>query len=513
MRELFERDAPRYDGANFPSPRPFQVTAHEALREGIRQGHRRQCVMAPTGAGKLYLGLRVCHDALLKGRRALFVCDRTTLINQASEVADGYGLNAHGVIQADHIRTDLSLPFQIASVQTLASRGWPTADVIVVDECHALYKSWVDHVMNTSAAVIGLSATPFAKGMGRIFTNHVNATTMAELVATGILTPMRIYSCTRPDMTGAATAGGEWTDAAAAERGMAIVGDVVAEWSKLASDRKTIVFGATIAHCEEICRQFNEAGIMAAVFTSHTKPDERKALLDEYKKPDSALRVLISVEALAKGFDVPDVGCVCDCRPLRKSLSTAIQMWGRGLRASPTTGKEDCILLDFSGNIVRFAADFERIYHHGLESLDAGEKLDKSIRRESDEKEIKTCPACGFSPFAGRCMSCGHEVKKKSLVEHEAGEMREIRLGKTKYADDAVHLWEQVATYARENARADSTAERMYGRAWHLYRDIAGVEPPRAFRLETAATVPITAAVRNKIRQLNIRFAKGKKAA
>ena len=47
----------------------------------------------------------------------------------------------------------------------------------------------------------------------------------------------------------------------------------------------------------------------------------------------------------------------------------------------------------------------------------------------------------------------------------------------------------------------------------HLYRDIAGVEPPRAFRLETAATVPITAAVRNKIRQLNIRFAKGKKAA
>ncbi|NMG46578.1 helicase [Azoarcus communis] len=508
MRELFEYEAPSYEGAAFPPPRPFQITAHEALREGVRQGHRRQCVMAPTGAGKLYLGLRVCHEALLKGRRALLVCDRTTLIDQASDVADRYGLS-HSVIQADHWRTDLSLPFQIASVQTLASRGWPSADVIVIDECHALYKTWVDHVMQTSAAVVGLSATPFAKNMGQIFSNLVSAATMAELVAAGILTPMRIYSCTKPNMAGAATSGGEWTDAAAAERGMEIIGDVVAEWSKIASDRKTIVFGATIAHCEELCRQFNEAGVMAAVFSAHTKPEERKALLDEYKKPDSALRVLVSVEALAKGFDVPDVGCVCDCRPLRKSLSTAIQMWGRGLRASPSTGKKDCVLLDFSGNIVRFAADFERIYHHGLESLDAGERLDKAIRRESDEKEVRACPACGFSPFAGRCMSCGHEVKKKSLIEHEPGEMREIRIGKTKYADDAMHLWEQVVAYARENSMPD----KQFGRAWHLFKDIAGVEPPRSFRVETAAEVPVTAAVRNKIRSLNIRFAKGRRAA
>lgn len=509
MIELFDYEAPNYEGASFPPPRPFQITAHEALREGIRQGHRRQSVMAPTGAGKLYLGLRVCHEALLKGRRALFVCDRTTLIDQASAVADSYGLSAHGVIQADHWRTDLSLPLQLGSVQTLASRGWPSADVIVIDECHALYKTWVDHVMQTSAAVVGLSATPFAKGMGRIFTRHINTVTMADLVADGTLVPMRVFSGTKPNMTGAATAGGEWTDAAAAERGMAIVGDVALEVSRIAPDRKTIAFASTVAHCEELCRQLNEADIAAAAFTSRTKPEERKALLDEFKKPDSALRVLVSVEALAKGFDVPDVGCVCDCRPLRKSLSTALQMWGRGMRASPSTGKKDCILLDFSGNIVRFAADFERIYHHGLESLDAGEKLDKTIRRDTDGKEAKACPACGYSPFAGRCMSCGHEAQRKSLIEHEPGELREIRFGKTKYADDAMHLWEQVVAYARENSMPD----KQFGRAWHLFKDIAGVEPPRSFRVETAAEVPVTAAVRNKIRSLNIRFAKGRRAA
>jgi superfamily II DNA or RNA helicase len=44
--------------------------------------------MAPTGAGKTYLGLRICNEAMQKGKRAVFLCDRTTLINQTSTVAD-----------------------------------------------------------------------------------------------------------------------------------------------------------------------------------------------------------------------------------------------------------------------------------------------------------------------------------------------------------------------------------------------------------------------------------------
>jgi len=129
---------------------------------------------------------------------------------------------------------------------------------------------------------------------------------------------------------------------------------VVAEWVKFGEGRKTIAFGASIAYCEALAGRFNEAGILADVFTSKTDEATRERLLEEFRKPDSAIRVLISVEALAKGFDVEDIGCVIDARPLRKSLSTAIQMWGRGLRSSPGTGKTDCILLDHSGNVLRF---------------------------------------------------------------------------------------------------------------------------------------------------------------
>ncbi len=810
MLELF--DAPNYASATFPAPRPFQVEAHERLRAGRRAGHKNQLIMAPTGAGKSYLGLRIIHEALSRGKRAIFVCDRTTLINQTSEVADSYGLSAHSVLQSNHWRFDRSLPFQIASAQTLARREWPDADVIVIDEAHTQLSVWTEHIQSCRASVVGLSATPFSVGLGKLFSNLINATTMHELTESGVLVPMKVYSCTRPDMRGAETAGGEWTERAAEERGMGIVGDVVSEWVKYGQGRKTIVFGSTIAHCEELCRQFNEVGVMASVFTSQTTATERQLLLAEYKKPDSMLRVLISVEALAKGFDVKDVGCVVDCRPLRKSLSTAIQMWGRGLRSSPETGKTDCILLDHciatgqrvlthrglvcieeillsdklwdghefvahkgvisrgikpviqyagltatadhpvktaqgwrtlgqcadeqariittgvgrtalrerdgyftgpalagaagaairscalrvrglwvslgnlahelagraheglsslqsagavskmavcagaqheaalyesegspvqglrrqgdrvpfrlrdhlrtvgagqpwhtggtggggvgpqgqqralragehsvvhsaaeheqhasqqvdsadaqipaapsgsalrrciaagaaflwsfvrgnrgavgeaftqterevwdvldcgprnsftcegllvhnSGNILRFAEDYSRIFFNGLDSLDMGEKLDKTIRRDDEEKEVVACPSCGFKPFARRCIACGFEPKSASLVEHEPGEMREVMIGKTKLADDRRHLWEQVCTYAK----AHSAPEKQRGRASHLFRDMVGVWPPRDWDIDTTPNVVITRPVLNKIKQKNIAFSK-----
>jgi superfamily II DNA or RNA helicase len=494
-----------YENVSFPALRPFQSVAHKALQDGFRAGHKNQLIMAPTGGGKTLLAMWVIHEALRKGKRVIFLCDRTTLINQTSEVADSIGLQHHGILQANHWRRN-SLPFQIASVQTIAKRGyWPSVDLLVVDECHSLYSAWTEFAVTTKAAVIGLSGTPFSTGLGKIFTNLINATTMHELTKSGVLVPMRVFSCTKTNMIGAATAGGEWTDRAAEERGMEIIGDVVSEWIKFGENRKTIVFGSTIKHCQELCRQFINAGVMAAVFTSETTATEREILLKEYKKHDSILRVLISVEALAKGFDVKDVGCLCDCRPLRKSLSTAIQMWGRGLRSSPETNKKDLILLDFSGNIIRFAEDYSEIYFNGLNTLDSGEKLDKTIRKDDDEKEIKGCPSCGYKPFSKRCMSCGYEYQAPEVVQHQPGEMKEIMLGKKKLADDQSHLWAQLCAYARIH----SAPEKQKGRASNLFKNMTGAYPPSSWAFDMQS-VEVTNNVKNKITNLNMKWKKGR---
>jgi len=502
---LFADETPNYSNGVFPELRPFQSSSIESLRDGVRKNHRVQMVCAPTGSGKTVLAMKVIHETLLKGNRCMFVCDRKNLINQTSEVADSLGLSAHGIIQSHHWRTNIRMPFQIASIQTLMRRGIPDDfDVVVVDEAHTQYSTMVNHIKTCRAKVIGLSATPFAPGLGQIYTNLINAATMSDLTNQGILVPLRVFTCTKIDMRGAETRGGEWTEKAAETRGMEIIGDVVTEWVKFASDRKTIVFGATIAHCEEMARQFNDAGYRAEVFCATTTDEERVAILAEYQKPDSSIRILVSVEALAKGFDVKDVGCVCDCRPLRKSLSTAIQMWGRGLRSSPATGKQDCCLLDFSGNIVRFADDFSEFFFNGLDALDMGEKLDKTIRKDDEEKEPPKCPSCGFTPCGKICIQCGHERKSQSNVEVVAGSMSEVLLNGKKLADDGIHLYQQLCTYHRSHGNPSTSK----GRAYNQYKQIMGKFPPNTWRFDEMPNVPITPNVANKIKSLRIAYAK-----
>lgn len=494
-----------YETVSFPMPRQFQIDAHEKLREGAKNGHRCQIIMAATGAGKSYLAMRIMYEALKKGKRALFICDRTTLINQTSSVADSYGLAAHGIIQAQNPRANRKHRLQIASIQTLARREWPQADVVIIDEIHCQYKSWIDYVNNCSAHVIGLSATPFSKGLGKLFSNLINAATMHDLTESGVLVPMVVYSCTRINMKGAKTAiGGEWADSEVATRGMEIVGDVVSEWAKLASDRKTIVFGATIEHCEVMAENFNRAGFRTEVFTCNTKPDEREILLEEFRKPDSKIRILISVEALAKGFDQADVGAICDCRPLRKSLSTAIQMWGRGLRSSP--GKKDCRLLDFSGNILRFRKDFEHIYFNGLDELDSGERLDKTVREDDkEEKEPSKCPKCEAVPFFKKCMACGYQRPLKSKIEHLPGEMKEIRIGKKKSAESQFNIYQMCCGYVRKTGKHETRSQR----AFYLYKGITGKNPTWEFK--STQPIALSNAVKGKITARNIAYHEKKK--
>lgn len=488
--------------ANFPPPREFQERAHQSVRDAVRRGVRKMILAAATGAGKTYLGLRFGYEANLRGRSAIFVCDREALIHQTSRRADDYGL-PHGIIQADNPRRDNSQLLQIASIQTIQKRGyWPSADVIVIDEAHSTYTAVKELLANTSAVVIGLTATPCTAGLGNLYDGIINAATMAELTDSGVLVPMRILTCVKPDMTGAKKVGGEWSANDAAEREAKIIGDVVAEWQTHGENRKTIAFGANIAYCNELAQRFNAAGVGASVYVSDTATFEREQILREFAKPDPAIRVLISVEALAKGFDQPDVGCVIDARPLRKSLSTAIQMWGRGLRSSP--GKKDCILLDHTGNITRFYDDFVDIYFNGFKDLDSSEKLDAKSREEAEFTQAG-CPKCKRKPFRKRCLACGFEAPAIALIDETPGEMKEIRIGKNVAAADSQDLWNQLCTIARTTPGIAKKA----GWCFFKYQDITGQKPPRSFDFEAAPTVEVTMATKNKIRQLQIKWRKG----
>ncbi len=233
--------------------RDYQDDAVEFLRNNIRSGIKNQILCMGTGSGKKVVAAYLADECNQRARRLVFVVDRVALIEQTSETLDKYGI-PHGVIQAQHWRYRPWERIQVASIQTLARRKWPDADLIVLDECHGIHKAVVDRIGKRDAVVIGLTATPFTKGLGKHYQRVVSVITTNGLIADKHLVPFRVFAASEPDMTGAKVVAGEWTDKDAAERSMPIVGDCVAEYLKHGEERKFIAFGANVAHCAEIQR-------------------------------------------------------------------------------------------------------------------------------------------------------------------------------------------------------------------------------------------------------------------
>jgi hypothetical protein len=106
-------------------------------------------------------------------------------------------------------------------------------------------------------------------------------------------------------------------------------------------------------------------------------------------------------------------------------------------------------------------------------------------------------------------MSCGYEFVPKDTTDAVAGNMQEIFIGsgqqKKKLADSAKHLWDQICTYARFH----SQPQYQKGRAWHLYKQITGLESPYNFSI--SPNVEITTNTYNKIQSMNIAYNRKKR--
>ena len=160
--------------------RDYQLDAIESLRDGIRMGIKNQVLSAPTGSGKTVLASHLTDESYKKGKSVLFVVDRVNLINQTSETFDRYGI-PHGVIQAQHWRYRPWERVQVASAQTLARRKWELPDLLIVDECHTLLKVITNAIDKRETITIGLSATPFTKGLGTVSYTHLTLPTNREV--------------------------------------------------------------------------------------------------------------------------------------------------------------------------------------------------------------------------------------------------------------------------------------------------------------------------------------------
>ena len=453
--------------------RGYQTDTLEALRKGFAAGANAQILYAPTGAGKTEMAIALLEATRKKGNRAAMLLDRIILCDQTSQRLEKYHID-HGVMQSGHWRYRPHEKIQVCSAQTLERKGeFPGLNLLIVDEAHQTRQQTMEFIKNNpEIRVIGLTATPFTKGLGKTYTNVVSTVTTKQLVEQNVLVPLKVFISKEIDMTDAKKVAGEWSQKEATTRGMKITGDIVTEWIKKTHEIfkkpvKTIVFCSGVNHGADLARKFAEHGYNFISVSYRDDETFKRDVIEDFSKPDTEIHGLIATDILTKGFDVPDVLIGISARPFSKSLSSHIQQMGRIMRGCE--GKEFAVWLDHSGNYLRFRQDWEDVFEHGVDKLDDGKEKTKPEPTDK-EKEAAKCPACGslWPSNSDACSNCGHVRERKNKVVELPGELQELTGTMSKA--DKQEWWSMLQWYVQ-------TQGWSHGRAAHVYKEKFGVWP------------------------------------
>lgn len=407
--------------------RPYQQRAVHDLRLAFRDGARAPLLVAPTGMGKTVIAAEILRGVAERGRSAIFLVHRRELITQSSHKLALAGVE-HGIIAAG--QQAAHHPIQIASVQTLVRRldRMPfTPDLIVIDEAHhATAGSWkrvMDHWPD--AHRLGVTATPIrldGRGLSAVFDRLVLGPSVADLVSLDHLVNSRIYA--PPQVAVLLNLGKRAGDyaidqAADAMDRPTVTGDAIAHYKRLAAGQRAIAFCCNVQHAEHVCASFQSNGIPAATLLGHMSVIDRDATVARFASGE--LQVLVTVDVVSEGFDIPAASCAVLLRPTQ-SLGLYLQQVGRVLRPAP--GKTQAVILDHVGNVHR----------HGWPDDPRDWSLEGVQRRSGAAgpaaPSVRTCPQCfaAFKP-APVCPLCGTACapEPRREIRQVAGELKELQ--------------------------------------------------------------------------------------
>lgn len=343
--------------------RPYQQDLKAQIVALIRQGHKRILVCLPTGGGKTTIFGDIVAGSSRKENGCLVVAHRKELIDQAHGRLHLFNVAAGRIMGGKHkYRGDR---VNVASIQTLARREMPAAQVVIVDECHRATKSNQYGKLLTAypnAIILGFTATPVrldGRALGDFFQVMAQGVTVEELIGEGFLVPARYFRAhetINTDDLATDKKSGDYDAAqlfARADKPTLYQG-VVTNWLRLANGLKTVVFCVNVEHSIKTAAAFSAHGIAAAHVDGTTPQKQRDQILADLTS--GAITVVCNVGILTEGWDLPAIGCVILNRATA-SLGLFLQAVGRGLRPAPN--KSHCIVLDMGGNTKRhgFAED------------------------------------------------------------------------------------------------------------------------------------------------------------
>lgn len=419
--------------------RPYQSAAKQSVLDYWSRGGGNPLVDMATGLGKSVTIAELTRDVLsaYPDMRVLMLVHVKELVAQnAAALLRLWPAAPVGIYSAGLGRRDTSQRILFASIQSVYRRAKEIGafDIVIIDEAHlvpnggeGMYRALLDKLREDrpDLRVVGFTATPFRMDSGRLdagdarlFDEIVYSYGIAKGIDDGWLSPLiSKMGATEIDVSTVAKRGGEFVSGAleAAADNDAITRAAVSEILSLGASRRSILtFCAGVKHAHHVRDEFRRQGVGCEVITGDTHAGDRQRFIDDFRA--GRLRCLTSVGVLTTGFDAPGLDLIALLRPTL-SPGLLVQMLGRGTRLSP--GKDDCLVLDFTGTIRRLGpVDTLTIDKRpGKKSPDAA---------KVDDIRAKECPTCKTLAAlnARTCVVCGHEwTFDKARHEAEADDV------------------------------------------------------------------------------------------
>jgi DNA repair protein RadD len=404
--------------------RGYQREAIDALYSWFAANSGNPLLVLPTAAGKSVIQATFIHEAINNwpSTRILLVSHVKELLQQNVEKLVAVWPEAPiGIYSAGLGKKETGYQITVAGIQSAHSKAMELGlfDLVIVDECHlipssgdGMYRTFIAAMRknNPKVKVIGMTATHYRMKTGRLdqgedalFDGIAYEVSVRRLIDEKYLCNLiSKKGVTRPDLSAVGTRGGEFIPGQLEEAmdrdelTRAAVDEIMA----LCATRKSlIVFCSGVDHAYHVRNEFVRRGVSASTVTGETPTVERAEVLERFKA--GAVRVLTNCDVLTTGFDAPNIDALIMLRPT-KSTGLYVQMVGRGMRLSPATGKTDCLVLDYSGNIER---------HGPIDQIEVKTPRGPGDGNGVTGAPVKECPECHtLVPIAVMtCPDCQHQ--------------------------------------------------------------------------------------------------------
>jgi len=235
-------------------------------------------------------------------------------------------------------------------------------DLIIVDECHHAPSNSFSKLLKklNPSYLLGVTATPWRSdknSLRYLFGEPLFSMSVVEGMQKGFLSKVDYRMLTDGidwDHISYLSKNGHTVknlnqNLYVPERDRGMVKEIIDEINTTENPR-VLVFCRSIRHAERLLKFFKMYDAKALVLHSELKKPDRFKAISSFR--EGSITVLISIEMLNEGIDVPEVNIVCFAR-VTHSRRIFLQQLGRGLRLSDN--KKIVKVLDFVADIRRIA--------------------------------------------------------------------------------------------------------------------------------------------------------------